>query len=153
MKNSNAINDYRSLQFFKDFEEKNVKKLLDLGSIREFQVKEYIIDENQELRDLFVLLKGAVHIGITVPNKGKIQVGTIHPGNIFSWSAMFSPFISTAYAVAYLPSRVLSMDAKKVQTMIDKDSLFGYQLMRFISETLSRRLHDTRFQLVNIATL
>ncbi len=147
------INEYRTLRFFKDFKEKNVKNLLDIGTIKEFQVKEYIIEENQELQDLFVLLKGSVHIGITVPNKGKINVGTIYPGNIFSWSALFSPFISTAYAVTNLPSRVLSLDAKKVQSMIDKDPLFGYRLMRFISETLSRRLHDTRFQLVNIATL
>jgi CRP/FNR family transcriptional regulator, cyclic AMP receptor protein len=145
--------EIRELKFFREFDEKQQHLLLELGEIREFGVKEIIIKETQELHDLCVVLEGHVTLGITVPDKGRINIGTIYPGQIFSWSALFKPYISTAVVSADVPTRVMAFNAKKIQAWIEREPEFGYKLMRFVSETLSQRLHDTRFQLVNIVTI
>ncbi len=145
--------DLKELRFFNEFDEKHRKALFDLGEIKEYGVKEIILKENQELHDLFVVLKGHATVGITVASKGRINIGTLYPGQIFSWSSLFKPYISTAVVIADVPTKTMALDAKKIQAWIDREPEFGYKLMRFISETLSQRLHDTRFQLVNIVTI
>ena len=142
-----------TLRFFREFDEKQQHALLELGEIREFEVREIIVKETQELHDVFVVLEGHVTLGITVADKGRINIGTIYPGQIFSWSALFKPYISTAIVSADVPTRTMAFNAKKLQAWIDRDPGFGYTLMRFIGETLSQRLHDTRFQLVNVVTI
>jgi CRP/FNR family transcriptional regulator, cyclic AMP receptor protein len=145
--------EIRELKFFREFDEKYQQSLFELGEIKEFAVKEIIIKETQELHDLFVILEGHATLGITVPDKGRINVGTIYPGQIISWSALFKPYISTAVVTADVPTRAMAFNAKKIQAWMEREPEFGYSLMRFISETLSQRLHDTRFQLVNIVTI
>ncbi|MBS0000382.1 MAG: cyclic nucleotide-binding domain-containing protein [Cyclobacteriaceae bacterium] len=145
--------EIRELKFFMEFDEKYQHSLFELGEIKEFAVKEIIIKETQELHDLFVILEGHATLGITVPDKGRINVGTIYPGQIISWSALFKPYISTAVVTADVPTRAMAFNAKKIQAWMEREPEFGYRLMRFISETLSQRLHDTRFQLVNIVTI
>ncbi|GAH97342.1 unnamed protein product, partial [marine sediment metagenome] len=61
--------------------------------------------------------------------------------------------ISTAYAIAYAPVRLLAIKASKLQVLIEKNNTFGYQLMKIISKTLLQRLTDTRFQLVNLVNI
>jgi len=147
------VKEYQDLKFFKEFDDKTIQQLTSIGEIKGYQVKEVVVSENQELREFCVIIEGSVLIGITVPNKGRITIGTIYPGHIFSWSALFPPHIATAQVTANVPTKVMAFDAIKLQAMIDKDPVFGYKLMRFISSTLSRRLHDTRNQLVNVVTL
>jgi signal-transduction protein with cAMP-binding, CBS, and nucleotidyltransferase domain len=73
--------EIRDLKFFREFDVKQQHSLIELGEIREFGVKEIIIKETQELHDLCVVLEGQVVLGITVPNKGRINIGTIYPGS------------------------------------------------------------------------
>lgn len=145
--------ELRELKFFKEFEEKYQKSFIEIGVIREYGVKETVIKETQELHDLLLILEGQATLGIAVPKTGCINIGTIYPGQIISWSALFKPYISTASVITDVPTRVMAFDARKLEAWMEREPEFGYKLMRFISETLSQRLHDTRFQLVNIVTL
>ena len=147
------VKEFKDLEFFKEFDDKTIQQLIGIGEIKDFHVKEVVISEDQELHEFCVIIEGSVLIGITVSNKGRITIGTIYSGHIFSWSALFPPHIATAQVTANVPARIMVFDEKKLQAMIDKDPVFGYKLMRFISSTLSRRLHDTRNQLVNMAII
>jgi predicted ferric reductase len=51
------------------------------------------------------------------------------------------------------PGEVLGIKSADLKQMIEDDSLFGYTFMRAIGRTLSQRLADTRFQLVNIISV
>ena len=70
-------------------------------------------------------------------------------GQLFSWSAVFKPFISTAWVMAVTPATVISIDAKKLTDKIEKECDFGLRTMTKIAVTISHRLSDTRFQLMN----
>ena len=147
------IDQLKKLRFFRKFDDPIAEKIINSSEIKEFRVKDVIIEEYQELSELYILIEGRVILGINTPKKGRINLNTIHPGQIFSWSALFPPHISTAYAVATEPVKVLAIKSANMRQMIEENSLFGYTFMSVIGRTLSQRLADTRFQLVNVISL
>jgi CRP-like cAMP-binding protein len=147
------IEQLKKLNFFSEFDNHIAEKIINSSDIKEFRVKEVIIEEHQELSEIYILIEGRVILGINTPQKGRINLNTIHPGQLFSWSAMFPPHISTASAIATQPVKVLATKAAKLMQMIEDSPAFGYKFMSIISHTLSQRLSDTRLQLVNIISL
>lgn len=147
------LNALKKLKFYREFDETIREKILEISEIREYKVNEMIFDEYQELKELFILVEGTVTLGIYVPKKGQINLDTVHPGQLFSWSALFPPNISTAYAIATVPVKVLAIKASRIHELIGDNDTFGYLFMKIISKTLSQRLSDTRFQLVNLVNI
>jgi CRP/FNR family transcriptional regulator len=124
-----------------------------MSSVKEFRVKEILFEQYDELSEVYVLFEGSLSLGISLAREKRIHLGTIEEGQLFSWSAVFSPFISTAWVMALAPAKVISIDAKKLNKEIEKDCDFGFKTMSKIAQTISRRLSDTRFQLMNQMTL
>ena len=120
-----------------------------MSSIKEFKVKEILFEQYDELTEVFVLLEGSLSLGISLAKEKRIHLGSIEEGQLFSWSAVFSPFISTAWVMAMAPAKVIAIDAKKLNKEIEKDCDFGFKTMSKIAQTISHRLSDTRFQLMN----
>jgi hypothetical protein len=55
--------------------------------------------------------------------------------------------------MAITPARVITINAKKLNDEFAKDCDFGFKTMSKIALTISQRLSDTRFQLMNQLTL
>jgi len=147
------IDDLKQIRFFEKFSEEQLGTIALISSIREFRVKEMIFEQYDELSEVFVLLSGSLSLGISLPKEKRIHLGTIEEGQLFSWSAVFPPFISTAWVMAVTPARVIAIDAKKLNTEIERDCDFGFKTMSKIAQTISHRLSDTRFQLMNQLSL
>lgn len=148
-----TVEALKKIVFFKEFDSATIEKILKISEVKEFNVKEKIFDDHQKIIEIYVLLEGKVILGINIPGKGKINLGTIFPGQLFSWSALFPPNISTAYAYADTPVKILSVKASKILELVGDNDTFGYRFMRIIGKTLSKRLNDTRFQLINLASI
>ena len=153
MYSEDFVTPIKKLRFFRRFDDPIAEKIINRSEIKEFQVKDVIFEEYQELSELYILMEGRIILGINIPGKGRINLNTIHPGQIFSWSALFPPHISTAFAVATEPVKVLAVKSANLRQMIEENSSFGYTFMSIIGRTLSQRLADTRFQLVNVISL
>ena len=143
------INDLKGIRFFEGFTSEQLKTTLNMSSIREFKVKEILFEQYDELSEVFILLEGSLSLGISLAKEKRIHLGTIEEGQLFSWSAVFPPYISTAWVMALTPAKVISINAKKLNTEIEKDCDFGFKAMSKIAQTISHRLSDTRFQLMN----
>jgi hypothetical protein len=55
--------------------------------------------------------------------------------------------------MATCPTKVLAIDARKLTEEFDRNCEFGYITMSKIAQTISHRLSDTRYQLMNQLTL
>lgn len=139
----------KKIRFFNDYTESQLETIATISSIRDYKVKEVIFEQSDELSEAFVLLEGTLSLGINLTEEKKIHLGTIEEGQLFSWSAFFYPYISTAWVVTVTPAKVIVIDAKKFNALIEKDCEFGFRTMSKIAQTISRRLSDTRFQLMN----
>ncbi len=120
-----------------------------MSSVKEFKVKEILFEQYDELSEVYVLLNGTLSLGISLAGEKRIHLGTIEEGQLFSWSAVFAPFISTAWVMAVTPARVMAINAKKLNEKMEKDCDFGFKTMAKLAQTISHRLSDTRFQLMN----
>ena len=141
--------DFKEIKFFEKYTEEQLHKIASVSSVKEFRVKEIIFEQYDELRELYVLLQGSLSLGISLPKDKRIHLGTIEEGQLFSWSAIFPPYISTAWVMAVTPARVIAIDARKLNAEIEQDCDFGFKTMSKIAQTISHRLSDTRFQLMN----
>lgn len=144
-----AAGDLKQIKFFEKYSEKQLEKIASFSSVREFKVKEIIFEQYDELTDVFILLQGSLSLGISLPKDKRIHLGTIEEGQLFSWSAVFPPYISTAWVMAVTPAKVIAIDARKLNEEIERDCDFGFKTMSKIAQTISHRLTDTRFQLMN----
>jgi CRP/FNR family transcriptional regulator len=143
------IDVLKQIRFFEKYSEEQLRIITLISSIREFRVKEIIFEQYDELSEVYVLLSGSLSLGISLPKEKRMHLGTIEEGQLFSWSAVFYPYISTAWVMTLTPARVIAIDAKKLAVEIERDCDFGFKTMSQIARTISQRLSDTRFQLMN----
>lgn len=148
-----TVEDLKNVRFFDNYTDDQLKIFINISSIKEFKVKEVLFEQYDELNEIYVLLAGCLSIGISMAKEKRIRLGTLEDGQLFSWSAVFSPFISTAWVMATCPTKVLAINAIKLTHEFDKNCEFGFITMSKIAQTISRRLSDTRFQLMNQLTL
>lgn len=148
-----TIDELKNVRFFDNYSDEQLKIFISISSIKEFKVKEILFEQYDELSEMYVLLNGCLSMGISLPKEKRIHLGSLEEGQLFSWSAVFSPFISTAWVMATCPTKVLAIDAKKLNQKFENNCEFGYKTMSKIAQTISHRLSDTRFQLMNQLTL
>lgn len=148
-----TIEELKNIRFFENYSDEQLKIFIRLSSIKEFKVKEILFEQYDELSEMYVLLTGCLSMGISLAKEKRIHLSTLEEGDLFSWSAAFSPFISTAWVMATCPTKVLAIDAKKLHLEFEKNCEFGFKTMSKIAQTISHRLSDTRFQLMNQLTL
>lgn len=148
-----TIESLKNVRFFDNYTDDQLKIFIDISSIKEFKVKDILFEQYDELKEIYVLLTGCLSLGISLAKEKRIRLGTLEEGQLFSWSAVFNPYISTAWVIATCPTKVMAIDAKKLTHEIDKNCEFGFKTMSKIAQTISRRLSDTRFQLMNQLTL
>ena len=141
--------ELKNVRFFEDYSAEHLKIFLSISTIKEFKVKQILFEQYDELKEIYVLLEGCLSLGISLPQEKRIRLGTIEEGQLFSWSAAFSPYISTAWVMATCPTTILAIDSRKLNLEFEKDCEFGFKTMSKIAQTISRRLSDTRYQLMN----
>ena len=145
--------ELKNIGFFDNYNDEQLRIFIGISSIKEFKVKDILFEQYDELSDVYVLLSGCLSLGISLAKEKRIRLGTLEEGQLFSWSAVFSPYISTAWVMAVAPAKVIAIDAKKLNQELIKDCEFGFKTMSKIAQTILHRLSDTRFQLMNQLTL
>jgi CRP-like cAMP-binding protein len=148
-----TIDELKKIRFFESYNDEELKIFIRISSIKEFKIKEILFEQYDELSDVYVLFKGCLSLGISLAKEKRIYLGTLEEGQLFSWSAVFSPYISTAWVMATCPTIVLAIDAKKLNLEFENNCGFGFKTMSKIAQTISHRLSDTRFQLMNQMTI
>jgi CRP-like cAMP-binding protein len=144
-----TVKELKDFRFFDEYTEEQLKIFVKISTVKEFKVKDVLFEQYDELSELYVLLNGCLSLGISLPKEKRIHLGTLERGELFSWSAVFNPYISTAWVIATCPTRVMAIDAKRLNLEFEKNCEFGFKTMSKIAQTISRRLSDTRYQLMN----
>jgi CRP-like cAMP-binding protein len=144
-----TVNDLKTIWFFNEYNHKQLADIAAMCTFKEFSVKEVLFEQYDELSEVFILAEGSISMGISIGGNKRIHLGTIEVGELFSWSAVFKPYISTAWVMAITPAKVIAIDSKRLTGKIANDCEFGLITMTKIAITISHRLSDTRFQLMN----
>ena len=127
------------------FDQKNLKGLLKLSKIRQFEPEEIIIEEGSFDNWIYFLVSGKVQ----VLKQGKVISVLDRTGDIFGEMGVIDGAARSATVQAVDPAVCLATDASYIDRLSGKDRIaFCYILFRVFSEILADRLRITSNELV-----
>ena len=127
------------------FDQKNLKGLLKLSKIRQFEPEEIIIEEGSFDNWIYFLVSGKVQ----VLKQGKEISVLDRTGDIFGEMGVIDGAARSATVRAVDPAVCLATDASYIDRLSGKDRIaFCYILFRVFSEILADRLRVTSNELV-----
>jgi CRP-like cAMP-binding protein len=138
------------LDVFKGLTDKEVKAVSGISETLDFKKDSVVFRDNDDARDLYILLEGRVSMLFEVGRGREAIVHTAGEGEAFGWSALVQPYRFTSTAKALEDSRVVSVDGPELKKLMEKDCYLGFVIMEKLAELISSRLRDTRLQMINL---
>lgn len=140
----------RGVGVFKDLTDDELEAVGAICEERQFKSGDYVFKEGAGAEELFIMKRGKVAVDISVTGGKEVTVFTVgHSGEAFGWAALVDPFEFSASARCVKESTVVAVDGKRLTAFIDENFHAGYLIMGRISKLISRRLRDTRLQLIH----
>jgi CRP-like cAMP-binding protein len=111
---------------------------------------ETVFREGSRGDSLYLVVEGSVAIEVAVPQRGRVRIATIGPGELFGWSSLFYEKPKTALAAVLTATRAVAFDAARLRAQCESDPEFGFRLTRIVLHLVSDRLKATRAQLIDM---
>jgi CRP-like cAMP-binding protein len=138
------------IQFLRDIDSEHLERIANIANVRDFEVQEVVFREGQPAESLYLVVSGNVSLEICASGPGCRQILTLGPGELLGWSSLLDQSCYTARARAVEPTRLVEINVAKLNEISDRDTQFGYELMRRTAVALAKRLSGTRMQLLNV---
>jgi CRP-like cAMP-binding protein len=141
--------------FFGFLKPEQLKAIADISKEEACPSGALVFTEGQAAEWLYILVKGSVDLFFRIevafhPEQGKeLLFGTIHPGELFSISALIEPHVLTSSARAAKDCRMIKINAAQLLELCEQDEDFAYGLMQQIVKATIERLNATRLQLAS----
>jgi CRP-like cAMP-binding protein len=98
---------------------------------------------------LFILEQGNVALVIRSEAREEVILATLHtPGDVLAWSALVEPRVLTAGALCLEETRLLRLEARKLEDLLDQHPAEGLAFMRRLTSLIAHRLKDTQRRLI-----
>lgn len=111
---------------------------------------EIIGAEGSEANRFILIQQGHVGLWQHCPGKGTIPIQTLGPGEVVGWSWLLPPYRWQFDCRAVDEVRGQQIDANWLREQCEKDSDFGYRIVKRLVAVLAERLAATRLQLLDI---
>jgi CRP-like cAMP-binding protein len=127
----------------------HVKKLAALATELKFAQGQVIYREGDLGQAIYFIEEGQVVIELNSPEGSPATVSTVGPGQLFGWSALFPPRRKRANARATLPTRVIAIDAARLQEVFRTDQQLENEVIQRVTEVIADRLSEARLHLAH----
>ena len=134
--------------FLAGMDARHLQTLLHGAKEQQFDSGEIIFREGEPANTLYLIESGRVALETTSPGGGTTLIQTVGTGDLLGWSWLFPPFAWQFKARATQPTRAICCDGGHILVHAEEDPVFGYHVMRRISQLVIKRLQATRKQLV-----
>ena len=142
----------RRFPFFAGFTDKQLKELAMAGQENTLAKDETLATEGQTADKFYILVDGQVEISVDTDETGttRVPLSTLTAGEPIGWSALVEPHIFTSTVRATRPCKYIAFEGRALQDM-EKDHHFCSLLLKKLVQVVSRRLKDTRVQLLSFS--
>jgi CRP-like cAMP-binding protein len=108
-----------------------------------------IFEAGELAQDLYILEQGNVALVIRTEAREEVILSTIsRPGEVLGWSALVEPRILTAAAECLSETRLLCVQARELQALLEANPYQGLVFMRRLASLIAMRLKDTQRRLI-----
>lgn len=140
----------RRLVTLVDLSEDSMDKLAELASIRKCTEGTVLFSEGDHHDQLYFVVDGSLRLEMTTTQCGRKTILTVGSGDLLAWSAILGDGTMTSTAVVNEPSQLIAIVASDLKNELERDTVFGYEIMKVIAKSLSMRLLATRLQLLDL---
>lgn len=126
------------------------EKLAAIATIRKFDVGTVLFTESEHHAWFYFVTEGSVRLDMLTTHCGRQTILSLGRGDLLAWTSIIGDGVMTATAVAGEGLQAVMLPADQVRALIEADSRFGYELMKLLAKSLSRRLLATRLQLLDL---
>lgn len=121
--------------------------LEEFGTEVSFREGEVIITEGGYADRCYLLCEGKVQLEAGTNGDPKVSIQILGPGDVLGWSWLYPPFEWHFSARALEPVKAIKLNAASLLIRAEEDPVFGFELMKRISQQLVHRLQATRHRL------
>ena len=150
MRNQYLIETLSGIDFLDGFSEDDVEQLAKVAKVCDFDAYETVFPEGAVADSVYLVVSGKVSLEICAPSVGCKRILTVGAGEVLGWSGLLHESRLTATARALEPTRVVRLDSAQLLALCERDTRFGYELMRRAMAALATRLNATRMQLLDV---
>ena len=140
----------RAVTFLRDLSDEELTAIADLLVPRKCAIREQIIEEGTEVKALYLICDGVVHIR-RLAQKREMLLGRLGVGGFFGEINLFDPGVATASIYAMKPTLLAFVDYESLRTFMGENPATGYKMVSGMMTEMSRRLRTTSARLVNVA--
>lgn len=115
-----------------------------------FSAGTYLFKEGEEANQLYLIRAGKVALEIFAAQKHPLTVETLEQGDVLGWSWLVPPYVWNFHGRALLETRAIALDGKCLRTKCEQNHDLGYEFLKRFAQLMVRRLHATRFQLLDV---
>lgn len=134
------INDFKKLDIFNVFSEKQLAELVGITEIKTFKKDAHVYERGKRADHIFVVIKGVVSLIRLEPGeKVGISFEKREKGELFGTACFMKPQEYTLTAVCMSDSEVMAIDAEKLLALCEDDPELGYKFVKEVAKIYFER--------------
>jgi CRP/FNR family transcriptional regulator len=137
---------------FRDVPKEDLARLSTLAEPRRFQDRDVIVREDEEAREIFVIVSGRAEVELRWPmaqGEESQQIGTLREGDAIGEVALVDRCLRSATVRAVGNVTALAIPNEGLRRLMDATPALGYRVMSAIARLLAGRMRDTNLKLRN----
>lgn len=140
-------------ELFANLSLEDVNKISEFSERQSFRKNQIIFKYGDKGEHVFVLLEGGVHLRLPArPQAFRIIVSNVAKGDLFGLSPLLGSDRYTLEAQAVGPTQVLAIDALKLRSLLQTNSLAGFTIMTEVAQAYFNRYIEILKRLQAIVT-
>ncbi|MEP6810507.1 MAG: cyclic nucleotide-binding domain-containing protein [Chthoniobacterales bacterium] len=140
--------DVAAHPFLIGLDEHHVRLLADCAVRVTFEADQIVFREGETANRFYLIERGEVVLESTTPTGEAIAIDRIGDGDLLGWSWLFAPHVWRFTARAVQPTTAIFFYGTVLREYCEKDHSLGYELLKRMSEVMTRRLQSARGKLL-----
>lgn len=149
MSKDELVNYLRSHTIFSDLEPAHIEILANHAEEKVFAADDLLFRQGDAAENFYILVDGSIRIYVPSISGPALVVQVLGKDEVLGWSWLIPPYKWTFEARADRDSKVIAFDGKTLMQLCDKDTGFGYALMKRFTGLMSQRLHAARRKMMD----
>ena len=140
--------DVAAHPFLLALSEHHVRLLADCAIRVAFESGQIIFREGETANRFYLIERGGIVLESTTTGGAIIAIDTISNGDLLGWSWLFTPYTWRFTARSTKPTTAIFFYGTILREYCEKDHTLGYELLKRMSEVMTRRLQLARGKLL-----
>jgi CRP-like cAMP-binding protein len=142
------VENLKKVEIFEDLSDEELEAISKVAETRRVLKDQVLFSEGTVASQLFILLEGKIAIELVTGHHQEAVFYNVEPGHVFGWSGFIHPFKFTATGKAAADGLIMTIDRESFHRIVAEDHHLGFVVMEGLAEVITKRLRETRIQLL-----